>query len=87
MGSGFEIFYHADVARKDLPKIAGDIQQRIRKAIESKLTLAPQEFGKPLSRTLKGYWKLRVGDYRIIYKIEPKKILILCIGHRREVYE
>ncbi len=48
---------------------------------------APQEFGEPLRRTLKGYWKLRVGDYRVIYKVIGITVLILRIGHRREVYE
>ncbi len=48
---------------------------------------APQEFGEPLRRTLKGYWKLRVGDYRVIYKVIETTVLILRIGHRREVYE
>ena len=82
----FEILYHPDVPRKDLPKITEDIKRRIKRAIESKLTKSPEEFGEPLRRTLKGYWKLRVGDYRVIYKLEAKLVIILKIGHRREVY-
>jgi mRNA interferase RelE/StbE len=39
------------------------------------------------STNLKGYWKLRVGDWRVIYKIEARTVTILRIGHRREVYE
>jgi mRNA interferase RelE/StbE len=35
---------------------------------------------------LKGYWKLRVGDWRVIYKIQCKTLTILRIGHRREIY-
>lgn len=87
MKSLFGILYHPDVLSKDLPKISEDLKQRLRKAIEIKLQTAPQEFGEPLRRTLKGYWKLRVGDYRVIYKLEGKKVIILRIGHRREVYE
>jgi mRNA interferase RelE/StbE len=82
----FEIFYHPDVARKDLPRISADQKQRIRHAIEQKLAFFPHEFGAPLRHTLKGYWKLRVGDWRIIYKIEGKILTILRIGHRREIY-
>ena len=60
---------------------------RIRKTIETKLAYAPQNFGEPLRRSLKGYWKLRVGDWRVIYKVEGKSVVILRIGHRREIYE
>jgi hypothetical protein len=35
--------------------------------------VAPQEYGTPLRKTLKGYWKLRVGDYRVVYKISRPK--------------
>ena len=83
----FEILYHPDVEKKDLPRISSDIQKKIQKSIERKLMHAPQQFGEPLRRTLKGYWKLRVGDYRIIYKIEGKAVIVFRMGHRREIYE
>jgi len=47
----------------------------------------PQQYGKPLRKTLKGYWKLRVGDYRIVFKIMGNAIYILGIIHRKKVYE
>ncbi len=87
MLSSFELVYHPDISRKDLPRISEDIKQKIRRAIEAKLTFAPEEFGEPLRRTLKGYWKLRVGDYRVIYKITGRTVMVLRIGHRREIYE
>ena len=87
MASRFEIIYHPDIPRQDLPRISNDNKQRIKHSIEIKLTSAPEEFGEPLRRALKGYWKLRVGDYRVIYKIAGKTVIILRIGHRREVYE
>lgn len=83
----FEIIYHPDVAKNDLSKLSGDVKERIRKAIERKLVSYPQEYGEPLRFTLKGYWKLRVGDYRIIFKIDLKTVIIFRIGHRREIYE
>ena len=43
-------------------------------------------YGQPLRRGLKGYRKLRVGDYRIIYRVEGEYVVILKIGHRKEVY-
>lgn len=82
----FEILYHPDVLEKDLPRISSAEKQRIRRAVEQKLTLFPHEFGAPLRHTLKGYWKLRVGDWRVVYKIQGRTITILRIGHRREIY-
>ncbi len=60
---------------------------RIREAIETRLLTAPQEYGEPLRRTLKGYWKLRVGDYRVVFRVKDKDILILGIIHRKKVYQ
>ncbi|OGX11828.1 MAG: addiction module antitoxin RelB [Omnitrophica bacterium RIFOXYB12_FULL_50_7] len=82
----FEILYHPDVPQKDLPRISGVDRSRICRAIEQKLAFFPHEFGAPLRHTLKGYWKLRVGDWRVIYKIQGKTLTILRIGRRREIY-
>ena len=82
----FEIRYHPDVKKIDLPKIDSRNKTLIKKAIEDRLTTQPEYYGKPLRRTLKGYWKLRVSDYRIVFKIIKNKILILGIIHRKDVY-
>lgn len=82
----YRLFYHPDVKKKDLPQIPKNMRERIRKAIEGRLLTEPGEYGGPLKRGLQGYRKLRVGDYRIIYKIDEEVIVILKIGHRREVY-
>jgi mRNA interferase RelE/StbE len=39
-----------------------------------------------LRKTLKGYWKLRVGDYRVVFKIKGNEIVVLAILHRKDVY-
>jgi mRNA interferase RelE/StbE len=48
----------------------------------------PRQFGKALSGPLAKLWRYRVGDYRIIARIEDERlvILVVAIGHRREVY-
>ena len=73
----------------DFSSISKFNKEQIRKAIEKKLATNPIEFGKPLQYSLKGLRRLRVGDYRIIFKIEEqeKKVLVVKVGHRREVYE
>ena len=80
------VLYHPSVFSEDLPQIPRNIQQRIKRAIESRLFIDPVLAGVPLRRDLKGYRKMRVGDYRIIYRVEAKRMLVLIIGHRKEVY-
>jgi len=87
MGVKFDIAYHPDVVEKDIPQLSPFDKDKIKKAIEEKLVVYPELFGKPLRRSLKGYRKLRVGDYRIIYRIEGERVKILYIGHRSIVYE
>ena len=73
----------ADLARLDQP-IARRIVGRIRWLGENLENIRPQ----PLAGDLAGFYKLRVGDYRVVYEILHKErvILIHAIGHRREVY-
>lgn len=82
----YNLIYHPDVLKYDLHKIPQNIKGTIRRAIEERLLTDPVLFGRPLRQSLKGHRKLRVGDYRIIYRIDCDKIIILKIGHRKEVY-
>ena len=82
----FTLVYHPDVKSKDIPTLNRDIGKRIPRAIESRLTAEPQRYGEPLRRTLKGYWKLRVGDYRVVFKIVKNEVWIFAIMNRRDVY-
>ena len=49
----------------------------------------PRVHGKALTANLKGHWRYRIGDYRIIALIEDNKLIItaLTIGHRKEIYK
>lgn len=87
MALAFEITYHTTVVQEDIPRLSKTWKERIRDAIEEKLTQSPDFFGKPLRRSLKGYRKLRVGDYRIVFRIQGSKVLILAILHRSIVYK
>lgn len=40
----------------------------------------------PLAADFKGMFKLRVGDWRVVYTVEDETIVIQFIGHRREIY-
>ena len=83
----FDIVYHYLVVKEDISKLSTADKKKIKKAIENKLINSPEIFGKPLRRSLRGYRKLRSGDYRIIYRIDGKKVKIFCIGHRSVVYQ
>ena len=82
----FTISYHKEVMKNDIPALPTAMKVRIRSAIETKLTMYPEQYALPLRRTLKGYWKLRVGDYRVIFEFDRSMIIVLGIGHRKDIY-
>jgi len=73
-------------AEKFLYKIDRTLVERITKRLHE-LEVNP-ELGKPLVGKLSGLWSLRIGDYRAIYKIKNKEliVLILKLGHRKNIY-
>lgn len=82
----YSIVYHLDILTHDLPRIPKNIRATIKRAIEQRLQINPIAYSQPLRQNLRGYSKLRVGDYRIIFRIDKEEIIILKIGHRKEVY-
>lgn len=80
---------YLESVKNDLRSISKGDKQKIRKAIESKLMNNPIEFGKPLQYSLKGLRRLRVGDFRVIFEIDDKAkiVLVVKIGHRKEIYD
>jgi len=87
MGIKFTVTYHEDVVNEDIPKITNTWKKKVRIAIEKKLTVEPETFGKPLRRSLKGYRRLRVGDYRVVFKIGEGTVKVMLIEHRSVVYK
>jgi len=79
------------VLKKDFKKIDISDQRRLIRAIRKKLATKPRKYGEPLSGDFAGLWKLRVGQYRIIYKVEQDRIqvYVIIVGFRRddEVYK
>ena len=71
---------------RDLDYLDRFWQREVLLAVENKLSVQPELYGVPLRRTLKGFRKLRIGDYRVIYQIDKKTIRIVIVGHRSEVY-
>ena len=81
----FKIRYDPRV-QEDLSSLPRNMQRRIIQAIEQRLAVDPSGYGLRLRKSLAGFWKLRVGDYRIVYSLEPALVTIFVVGHRREAY-
>jgi len=78
-------------AERELGNLGPPEAQRILLFLSRRLAVLedPRSLGQPLrGSTLGGLWKYRVGDYRIIAAIEDAavRILVVRVGHRREVY-
>ena len=80
----------SESARKTFASLTLADRQRIAKYVTSRLEpcLAPEKLGKALSGRFIGYWRFRVGDYRLIVKIVKGRmyIVIVEISHRSKVY-
>ena len=82
----YNCVYHAEVEKVDLPRIDKKNKSMIKRAIEDRLKTQPEIYGKPLQRTLRGYWKPRVGEFRVVLKIFGNELRIYGIIHRKRVY-
>lgn len=85
----WRVRYAGSVIEQDIPKLGSSARQRIQKAIETKLFIDPQRFGKPLRYSLHHLRSLRVGDYRVLYHLDHEMMMVsvVSIGHRKDVYE
>ncbi|MFZ0314978.1 MAG: type II toxin-antitoxin system RelE/ParE family toxin [Candidatus Korobacteraceae bacterium] len=81
----------ADTALRQLEKFDKSIARRIRRFLQERIvpTENPRSIGEALHGDRLGeFWKYRVGDYRLIARIEDARLVILVVrlGHRREIY-
>jgi len=78
------VLYKASVER-DLKKLDHSVALRVLDQIEQDLATDPGK-GEPLKGAFQGLFKYRIGDYRVIYTKTQDGILVLRIGHRKDVY-
>lgn len=76
-------------AEKNLLELERKIYERVRKKLEWLESNFDQITPLPLGNEWAGFFKLRIGDYRVIYKIfwDEHLLMVACVGHRSEVYE
>ncbi len=76
-------------ARRQLRKLPRDVGDAILTGLQQVAALDdPRQRGKAMVGGRKRYWRYRVGDYRVIVRIEDQRlvIIVIAVGHRREVY-
>jgi mRNA interferase RelE/StbE len=86
----WRVEFDRDAAR-DLRKLDARAQRDILRYLRERIATDqdPRRFGHALTGDLKGLWRYRVGDYRIVASIEDNRfvVLVVTVGHRREVYD
>lgn len=74
-------------ALRDLKKLPRDVQGRIIKKLDFySRTRNPIRFAEPIKDRDFGEYRFRAGDYRIIFDIVDQEIVILVVGHRKDIY-
>jgi len=75
-------------AEKELSKIESQATRRILRFLKERVANDPRSVGEPLKGELSEFWRYRVGDYRLYATIQDEQVTVLVVkvGHRREVY-
>ena len=89
MGAVWQVEFLPEASR-DLKKLGRDAQAAILTYLRQRIATSdnPRRFGHALTGDKKGFWRYRVGDYRIVAAIEDNRfvVVVVAVGHRREVY-
>ncbi len=80
----YKITYKKSVTH-DIKRLGKNEARRVVDTIDEKLSTKPEAF-EPLKGKFSGLRKLPIGDYRVIFAILDKDVLVLRVGHRREIY-
>jgi mRNA interferase RelE/StbE len=80
----YQLVYTQRAAR-DIAKLDQATQERIKKTLE-RYKESPLDHARKMVDPALGTYRFRVGEYRVIFDIEDNRIVILRVGHRREIY-
>ena len=72
-------------ASKDIRRLEENVKQRIGKALK-RYGEEPLKYASKLTDPALGTYRFRIGDYRVIFDVEDKEIVVLRVGHRRDIY-
>lgn len=76
-------------AEKELSKLDKSIQDRILRYLHGRVANNARGLGKPLIGEKTGFWRYRIGDYRVIAELIDRELIIeiVRVGHRKDVYD
>jgi len=85
----FRVEYLDTVVDDDIPALPKTIRELVKRAIETRLIVDPVGLGKPLRYSFVGHRRIRVGEYRIVYRMDIGShiVTIVLIKHRKDVYQ
>jgi mRNA interferase RelE/StbE len=80
----YEIIFTAQSLR-DLEELDESTRQRIAEKLKS-FSASPFQHAKKLTDSKIGDYRFRIGDYRVVFDVDVKTIVVLRIGHRKDIY-
>jgi mRNA-degrading endonuclease RelE of RelBE toxin-antitoxin system len=94
-GAGERVPFGNDILYEDLQRFPGTAAQIVQKTAiieevpsqDLRFKDNPSQYTGPLSDPQLGGYRFRIGDCRVVFDIEGNDIVVLCVGHRREIYE
>lgn len=73
-------------AVRDIQGLDPEIKERLGKAL-LRYAEEPLHYAEKLTQSTLGSYRFRIGDYRVVFDIEGSEIVVLRVGHRREIYK
>ena len=80
---------YTKTAREQLKKLPFDIASRVTEYMRERAAEAPRQYGKAMKGNFSGFWRYRVGEYRVICSLHDDILVIevIRIGHRKNIYK
>jgi mRNA interferase RelE/StbE len=79
------ILVYTSRAAKDISRLDSNIKTRIKESLE-KYSESPINYARKMMDPVLGTYRFRVGDYRIIFDIHDNEIVVLRVGHRKDIF-
>lgn len=75
-------------AKKGLKKLPPEVRHKIIEKLSFLISVPnPLEFAERLTQYEIGQYRFRIGDYRVIFDVEENTVIVLALGHRKEIYK
>ncbi len=78
-------FVYTKRAVKDIRRLNSEIRLRIKTALE-RYVENPLQFAQRLTNPEMGTYRFRIGDYRVVFDMDDENLIILKVGHRKDIY-